>query len=163
MRKRTREKALMDSCNGDGVGKTTWQLDGKDFLVLLESLLDEGHSVRFRVTGSSMYPSIRSDDQVILIRGGIDQLAVGHVVLVRDSNGQPVLHRILQCTGAGPSTRIFVRGDHAPESGQWVSPSSIVGRVLRVERSTTTSWRDKLRHVGRAIRGEFRGYATRRR
>jgi signal peptidase I len=113
------------------------ELGGNDFLDFLSAILMDGHCAHIRVTGSSMHPAIQSGDRVVIAPVKIERLVVGVVVLFRDGNNQPILHRIKQCSGVYPCLRLLVKGDNADYTEHWISSDSVVAEFLRIERSST--------------------------
>jgi hypothetical protein len=97
---------------------------------ILQAVFEADKSLPIRVVGSSMAPSIREGEKVLIspVKGA--DLNGGDVVLFRSLKGRLVAHRIVgMIWGPGPdSKRIRVRGDAHPWSTE-ISESQIIGRV----------------------------------
>jgi hypothetical protein len=97
-----------------------------------ELVADVAHrfgEVHVKVTGTSMLPSIRPGDTIVVARQGIDELSPGQLVLCRRGKGL-VAHRIVGHRGGSLITRGDTHGDDDPP----VHGSEIVGRVAAILR-----------------------------
>lgn len=99
-------------------------------LELLRQLLDDGLSVRLKVTGSSMSPFVRSGDLVTLAPPGDHPIRRGDVVGVLVGHRWLVIHRVV---AAAPES-LVTRGDALGRPDEAVSRGAIVARLARVER-----------------------------
>lgn len=98
------------------------------FESVLIDVLGAGHVARFRATGNSMYPTIRSGDCLHLAQSS--QLSAGDVVLVRAKRGLTA-HRIVAITEDG----FLIRGDNALTNDPVVLHEDVIGRVTAIERN----------------------------
>ncbi len=105
-----------------------------DATTVIVDLLNRGHAVRFQARGDSMYPAIRDDDY-LNVEPIADRRCIrrGEVVVMLADRGLTV-HRVLAHRG----NIIITRGDNAPEADVPLHPSSVIGRVVSVERAGTT-------------------------
>lgn len=106
--------------------------DDAAFFELSRFLLEKGIALRFRASGGSMHPSIRDGDIVLAVPVGDRPIARGDVLLYPTPGGSIVVHRVIRRDRHG---RVLPKGDAAPWSNEgWIEPSSVWGRVIRVER-----------------------------
>jgi len=83
-------------------------------------------SMRLRVQGSSMWPTLRPGDQVTVEPVTIDDLRTGDWVILRGPSGL-FLHRFLGFTGDG---RLLAKGDgHRVPDAPWPQ-EALVGRAV---------------------------------
>lgn len=105
---------------------------------LAGELLEQGYTVRVRVRGQSMSPSIREGDTVWLGPLKPGRLTLGRVVLYLQ-NDRPIIHRIAGrrsagCAGgAGADQDYFILPDNSPRGGEWVPAPHILGQVVAVQ------------------------------
>lgn len=104
-------------------------LSSGDFLDVAGAVLREGRPLRFRATGTSMAPSIRSGD--ILTVDPVDARALrpGDVALYRSEQG-PRVHRL---TGRAGAT-LRLQGDAPGCLVEEVPAAEVLGRLVFVER-----------------------------
>jgi hypothetical protein len=126
----------------------------KVFCAVVQSLLDEGLSVRFRASGRSMLPAVRDGECLIVAPARAGEVAVGDVVLCDTWRG-PVAHRISSVERLADGERRFtLRGDASLEGDGPVVARQIRGKIASVER-------DGLR-LSLALRGGQLGLAAMR-
>jgi len=105
-------------------------MPGIAFAGLMEAVLEKNVPFRFTATGCSMAPFIRDGD-VITISLSPLRLRPGDVVpFVNPSCNQLLVHRILNVSQEG----YLIKGDNNSEPDGRIPASSIIGRVVRVER-----------------------------
>jgi signal peptidase I len=105
-------------------------MPGIEFAGLMEAVLEKNVPFRFRATGSSMTPFILDGD-VVTMEPVSERLRPGHVVVfVNFRCNKLMVHRILRASPSG----YVIRGDNNSEPDGLMPASSIVGRVVRVER-----------------------------
>jgi signal peptidase I len=100
------------------------------FEATLRQLLQAGHTARFRASGDSMYPSIRSGDYLDVVPCGTSELRRGDVVLAATERGLTA-HRIVRIEENDGSSRITTRGDNALRSDFPIAATDILGRVAQ--------------------------------
>ncbi len=71
------------------------------------ALMNEGHSVTFRLRGFSMRPFLEDGRDSVLLRKPTDETRKGDVVLAEVAPGRYVLHRVVAVNG----DNITLRGD----------------------------------------------------
>jgi len=107
-----------------------------EFEPTLREVLAAGHTARFRASGDSMYPAIRSGDYLEIAPCPVSQLRLGDVILAMTKRGLTA-HRIVRIRDAEDAVRITMRGDNALRSDPPVAPEDVLGRVERVENGGT--------------------------
>lgn len=106
------------------------QLSNASFFAWVEAEIAEGHPVRFRLKGQSMFPLLRdSRDEVVLYPCTSEELRPMDVVLFRYRDGH-VLHRILRREGE----RLFLRGDGSYVAWEECKVTDVVGKMHEVVR-----------------------------
>lgn len=110
------------------------QIPNEVFFAWVESEMAEGHSVRFRLKGQSMFPLLRNEcDEVMLCPCKEEELQPMDVVLFR-YQGRHVLHRILQREG----DCLYLRGDGSYVAEEKCTIADVVGKVQEVIRPSGT-------------------------
>ncbi|OGG56879.1 MAG: hypothetical protein A3F84_10845 [Candidatus Handelsmanbacteria bacterium RIFCSPLOWO2_12_FULL_64_10] len=104
-------------------------LSSDDFLDLAEAVLRRGQPLRFRATGTSMAPSIRSGDLLTVDPVDARALRPGDVALYRSERG-PRVHRLTRRAGA----TFRLQGDAPGCLVEEVPAAEVLGRVVLVER-----------------------------
>ena len=117
-------------------------IPNESFFLRIEEEIAEGHSVRFRLKGCSMFPLLREGhDEVVLYPCTETELRALDVVLFR-YNGRHMLHRIIRREGE----RLYLRGDGSFVAREQCDVGDVVGKMRRVVRSSgrevsVTDWR----------------------
>lgn len=97
------------------------QTDMASLYPLIAPIINEGGTVKIKVTGYSMYPLVSSRRDSVLL-GKCGKLKIGDVPLFRRSDGSFILHRIVgKKNGA-----FYVMGDYETNKEYPVYPSQIV-------------------------------------
>ena len=100
------------------------------FFAWVESEIAEGHSVRFRLKGQSMFPLLRNErDEVVLYPCTEEELKPMDVVLFRYQD-RHVLHRILCREGK----QLYLQGDGSYVAREQCTTADVVGKVHKVIR-----------------------------
>ena len=113
---------------------------GDVFLSVLSELTAEvlscGAGVRMRVSGTSMGPLIRSGDAVVVAPTQTRDLKPGDLIFFVNRRRSLVLHRILKVDRRAQGGVWFrTKGDSQGMFDEPVEPLSVLGRVVRIERS----------------------------
>lgn len=115
------------------------------FFSMIEKEISDGHSVRLRVKGHSMYPLLRNNkDIVILTPCTRDELKVMDVILFK-YNSNYILHRIIKIE----ATQLYTRGDGAFKAMEQCSDTDAVAKVSAIIRPhgrtiSANGWRWRL-------------------
>lgn len=101
---------------------------------LAEKTLRLFGSLRLRVTGFSMLPSVWPGD-VLLIRGQqIDQVYPGDIVLFA-RHGRLIAHRVVLKTDDLEAPRLVTQGDALPSQDSPISSAQLLGKVSGILRA----------------------------
>ena len=102
----------------------------------LADILSGGHTLRFRVSGRSMHPTIRSGDYVVLRKPGIEKLRMGDILLCRLPGSRMALHRLIAVfrDGNGNIRRLTTKGDGVDIPDPPMGAEMVLGRVTAIER-----------------------------
>lgn len=103
-----------------------------EFEPTLREVLAAGHAARFRASGDSMYPTIRSGDYLHIVPCDASKLRRGDIILAMTGRGLTA-HRIVRIRDADDGISITMRGDNALRSDHAVAASDVLGRVELVE------------------------------
>jgi len=118
----------------------------------VEELLRAGTAVRFRVTGSSMQPSILSGDVVTAIPRPTHRIRRGQVICFRHEDEMRV-HRVVSSGPAG----LRAMGDAANEFAEIIRPQDVLGVITLVEREgRRVNFNPPFRRLTSVLRGLFR-------
>jgi hypothetical protein len=107
-------------------------LSAESLTELMRAVLDAGKDFRFRAKGFSMSPFIRDGDVLTVkpLRGAAPRK--GDVVaFLHPGTGTVAVHRVVRVD----SGLFYLKGDNAPDGDGGLSPESLLGRVIRVERA----------------------------
>lgn len=118
------------------------QIPNDLFFTWVETEIAEGHPVRFRLKGQSMFPLLRNErDEVVIYPCTTDELRLMDVVLFR-FQGKHVLHRILRRDGE----QLHLQGDGSYLAKEACQITDVVGKLCEVVRPSgkviqTDGWR----------------------
>jgi hypothetical protein len=112
--------------------RSSYSLSSPKLLGLARAVLGCGVSFRFRATGQSMSPFIRSGDVLTIAPLSGRPPRIGEVVaFVHPVTGKLAVHRVVRARDAAR----LLRGDATLEADGWVRPEDILGRVTAIERN----------------------------
>ena len=107
-----------------------------EFEPTLREVLAAGHAARFRASGDSMYPAIRSGDYLQIGPCDGSKLRIGEIILAMTERGLTA-HRVVRIRDSETGLRITMRGDNALRCDRPVAPEDVLGRVESVENGKT--------------------------
>lgn len=107
----------------------------------IKQMIDEGHSVTFRVRGRSMRPMIEGDRDSVVLAPCHDKIKVGDVILAEVWPQRYALHRIIKVEG----DILTMRGDGNIEGTEVFERKRVVGRAEAFVRKGKTLRMDSLR------------------
>ena len=94
-----------------------------------QTLLD-GHTMRYRALGGSMYPFIKNGSILTVKPGG--RIFIGDVIVCKGKNGI-ITHRVIRKKDVHGKIFIITKGDSLKHPDLPVTPSDILGKVVRME------------------------------
>jgi polysaccharide export outer membrane protein len=100
------------------------------FLNISAGLLQEGYSIEFRATGSSMYPTIKDGEMITVQPVEISNIKTGDIVLYRNRTGV-IAHRVIYVKG---TDQLLLCGDSSNSFDAPVMPEQILGKVTSIKR-----------------------------
>ncbi len=103
-----------------------------DLFVLAQEVLARGQSVRFTALGGSMRPAICHGDQVTVAPVAPETIVAGDILMV--DGAQPKIHRAQRVNSA--RGEVITKGDGCAGADQANPLSSVLGKVVQVERRT---------------------------
>jgi len=101
---------------------------------LAEKTLRLFGSLRLRVTGFSMLPSVWSGDVVLVHRRGMQQIHPGDIVLF-SRHGKLIAHRVVLKTSDQEIPSLITRGDALRSRDSAIGPTQLLGKVSGVLRA----------------------------
>jgi hypothetical protein len=100
---------------------------------LVDEVLRSFGTVRLRVTGYSMLPSVWPGDTLIIQRRNVQEVAVGDILLYR-RKARLFAHRVVSESQSLGRSCVGVRGDAFPGRNELLFRSEILGTVSRILR-----------------------------
>ena len=109
------------------------------FVKVCTELLRQGHQIKFKAPGDSMYPTICDGDLITVEPKKSSEVCVGDIILYYHENGV-VAHRVVnvqtpQSSVLSSKHLFFLRGDAAIKDDDPVSSEQILGKVVSIERN----------------------------
>lgn len=101
---------------------------------LFEDLLNSGVSLQVRVTGRSMTPFIRNGEIVTINKVRPLSLQRGDLIFFRNSQGFPVLHRLIRKKYIDDTLMFQTKGDALLSFDEPVMSHHVLGKVGRIEK-----------------------------
>ena len=124
--------------------------------ILLEevgALLNEGREVSFTPKGTSMLPFIRGGRDSVTLKK-LDKVEVGDIILVRLSNSQYVLHRVISNNDGA----LVIMGDGNIAGTESCNEKDVMGTVVLINGQRPTNgrlWR-RLKPIRRYLLAIYR-------
>jgi signal peptidase I len=114
--------------------------DAKIFPNLISDLLNNGHRVKFRAPGYSMYPTILHEDVITVGPIKPEAIEIGDIILYRDQKNL-IAHRVVkieiktdsQSSVLSTQSCFILRGDARPGCDDPVAAGQILGKVVLIE------------------------------
>jgi len=124
------------------------RLSNRVQLEMMRAVLERGARFRFRATGGSMIPFIKTGDVLTVASLAESGLCPGQVVACQDSAGRRlVVHRLIKASRT--REEVVIRGDNCSEVDGAISRKHVLGVVVRIER------RGRDRRLGLGPEGRF--------
>lgn len=102
--------------------------------VLSQMLLKEGKAIKIRVTGLSMFPTVRSGDYVIVEPLNGQDPKEGAILFFKDEAGRLLLHRLVAVQEKEGQAVYLAQGDGYTKRLDWFSWEQILGVATFKER-----------------------------
>ena len=121
------------------------QIPNEVFFTWVETEIADGHPVRFRLKGHSMFPLLRNEkDEVVLYPCLETELHPNDIVLFK-YNEKHLLHRIIHREG----NHLTIQGDGSFAAKEQCTTDDVIGKVHEIIRPSgkiisVTKWRWKL-------------------
>ena len=109
-------------------------LNRDEFAKIALSILEDGHTLRFRARGESMNPFIRNGDILEVQPVSGDNYRRGDVLLCKLESQRIVAHRVISIQGEKGRRSLVMKGDSAPCKDGITNYEQVLGRVVSVER-----------------------------
>jgi len=101
---------------------------------LAEKTLRRFGSLRLRVTGFSMIPSVWPGDLLLIRRQQMDQIYPGDIVLFA-RRGRLIVHRVVFKTDDPEAPSLITQGDALRSQDSAIGPAELLGKVSGILRS----------------------------
>lgn len=103
-------------------------MNEQDSRALLEECLRLNGELRMPSVGTSMWPDIRSGDELRLKQVGFDEIAPGDIVLFQNEEAL-VAHRVLKTYAESGRAMLLVKGDNRTFADPPIFYEQVIGRV----------------------------------
>lgn len=110
-------------------------LDRAHFSGLAAEVIQGGSTFRFRATGGSMSPFIKDGDVLEVRPIEATTIRRADVVLYRRSDRRLIAHRVVGSSGRNCPPALLLQGDVSLRGKEVVTPASVLGRVVSVQRN----------------------------
>ena len=107
---------------------------GIELANFFEEILTKGTDIRVRVTGSSMTPFLKGGEIVTISKTDRSDLRMGDLILFKNDQGLPVLHRILRQWNRNNKCYYQAKGDGLIAPDKPIPEGCILGKVYLVEK-----------------------------
>ena len=98
-----------------------------------EEILKAGHNLRIIAEGSSMLPSIRGGDVIIIKPINVVDLKIGDIIIRRTGN-KLIAHRLIKKKNIEGILFLITKGDNLHSADQPLKASQLLGKVVSIER-----------------------------
>jgi signal peptidase I len=100
---------------------------------LFEDILNRGLSLRIKVTGRSMMPFLTGGEILTIKKVSSASLKKGDLLFFKNSDGLPVLHRIVRKKRVENVFIFQTKGDALSEFDEPVPDSCVLGKACKIE------------------------------
>ncbi|MDO4814977.1 MAG: S24/S26 family peptidase [Bacillota bacterium] len=107
------------------------KLDTYEYISMLKELVEEGHEVSVKISGTSMLPFLRQNRDTAYFKAPDRELRPGDIVFFQRSSGDYILHRICKIE----NNRYYLIGDAQKTVEGPIFREQIFALVTRVERN----------------------------
>lgn len=107
-------------------------------ITLFEEILESGLNLRVKVTGRSMAPFLQGGEILTLKKEPLHALRKGDLIFFKNSQGAPLLHRIIKKSKSSDKKITFrTKGDALIAFDEPVQYHRVLGKVCRIEKSNS--------------------------
>jgi signal peptidase I len=106
-----------------------------EFMELSEEVLNRALNLRFRMKGTSMFPTLQDNDIIIIKKFDISSIRNGDIIFFRPPFHEGVTHRVIKKVNIKGRQAFVTKGDFCPFFDGYVYPEHILGRVVAIERN----------------------------
>ena len=100
---------------------------------LAENMLNDEHSLSYRLKGHSMYPTLKPGDIGLVEKCSTEELKIGDI-LVFKANGILVGHRLIEIRSTNNKTIFITKGDKSNNKDVPFSKEELLGRINSIQR-----------------------------
>ena len=101
---------------------------------LAENLLDDDHSLSYKMRGNSMYPTLKAGDVAHVKKCRQEDLKIGDIVVFK-SNDLLVGHRLIKISTQDGVRTFITKGDHSPCKDIPFTFQALLGRMTSFQRN----------------------------
>lgn len=105
-----------------------------ELFALAESLLDDNHSLNYRLKGNSMYPVLKAGDIARVDACHLNSLKKGDIVVFK-ANDILIGHRIVDIKNVNNNFILTTRGDNSPHNDALFPPDELLGKITSFKRN----------------------------
>lgn len=144
------------------ITKENLSCDTQAFSAIAIDLLGAGRTLRFTAKGDSMDPLIRDGDTLFLAPANLSRIKFGDVVFFVNSEGMPLIHRVIKTQKRGKERWLLIRGDRGNRVDGYFPPVEVFGQVIAFERAGLQIRADQpvYRFLGRLAAWRSRAFPT---
>lgn len=104
---------------------------------LVESLLDENHSLSFRMHGNSMFPTLRDGDLGYVEKCSYNELLIGDILVFKVQD-KLIAHRLIEQSRHNDTEQFLTKGDKNNFKDKVFGQKELIGKVTHIQRKNKT-------------------------
>ena len=102
-------------------------------LDIVESLLDDNHTLSFRMQGFSMYPTLKAGDLGHVLKCRANDLTVGDLIVFKQNN-KLIAHRLVEIVHQNNQQVFVAKGDKNSFKDAPFTENELVGKITSIQR-----------------------------
>lgn len=105
-------------------------------LDLRKEALEKGYAITMPTIGMSMFPSLKTKDEIIIKSVALDKLRCGDVILFQsnqDSN-KLIAHRLIKRVKSNDGLALITKGDFLLHCDKPIQPDTVIGKVIKIKK-----------------------------
>ena len=102
-------------------------------LDIVESLLDDNHTLSFRMQGFSMYPTLKAGDLGYVLKCRANDLTVGDLIVFKQNN-KLIAHRLVEIVHQNNQQVFVAKGDKNSFKDAPFTENELVGKITSIQR-----------------------------